>query len=136
MKFILISICTILLGTSLKAQTLKFDGYYHAFADAHNDSSWHYLRFYPDGTVIEVNSVARPGKLMANFKKDASPYLYQGTYKLTGNELQFSLADQSKQKIVYKGTLNNNILKLHSHAFSNGFEGDETFQYVKVPGLQ
>lgn len=136
MKLILISLFAILFSASSNAQSLKYNGYYYAFADAHNDSSWHYLRFYPDGTVIEVNSIARPGKLMIGFKKDVSPNLFQGTYTITGNDLQFSLSDQAMQKVAFKGTISNNSLKLHSHSFVNGIDNDDTFQFVPIKGMQ
>ena len=136
MKAIPVIVLAILFGTSAAAQTIKYDGYYYAFADAHNDSSWHYLRFYPDGTVIEVNSIARPGKLMANFKKEVSPDLFQGTYTLNGNELQFSVANQRKQKVVYKGRVDNDRLNLRVHSFVNGFDTDEIFQFARIEGIQ
>ena len=73
---------------------------------------------------------------MTNFKKDVSPDMLQGTYTLNGNALQFSVANQQKQKIVYKGTVDNNKLKLRVHSFVTGFDTEQTFQFVRIENMQ
>ena len=114
---------------------LQFNGYYYHFDNDHKDSSWHYLRFYPDGSVVETNSIARPGKLMKGFRKNAHPDLFQGTYTLKGDEITFSTFDKRKQKVVYKGKVENGKLILRMHSFATGYQADEVYEFVPVKGI-
>src|SRR5258708_5823801 len=56
---------------SAAQKEMKYDGYYVSMPDSNSISMFkYYLRFYPDGTVIGVNTAGKPDNLIPWFKKE------------------------------------------------------------------
>src|SRR5204863_9104585 len=98
-----IAIFLVLFSMSSKAQKeMSYDGYYVSIPDSNSYSMFkYYLRFYPDGTVIGVNTAGKPDNLIPWFKKE-NKTPYKGKYTLTDSSLKFSMVSEQGE-VIYDG---------------------------------
>jgi hypothetical protein len=87
----------------------------------------HYLRFYPDGTVIGVSTTASPNELRRWFRFS---YENRGKYSISGSEVQFSLASPGGQ-VDYEGTINGSQLILNFFSHINGNRDKEIYRWIR-----
>jgi hypothetical protein len=125
-----------------KKNTVRFDGVYQTAPEidtADNDTTWNYLRFYEDGTVISVSASGAVEHLAPWFtvsetksKTDWQQNPSKGHYKVRGNKIHFTIT--SKQgSIVYKGSvLGETKLVLHYKSLITGDKGKEVYYFVKA----
>jgi hypothetical protein len=106
---------------------LRFDGLY--YAKSPDGSTW-YLRFYEDGTVLDVDSTGTPEKVAQWFKK-GHPAPSQGTYRRNGATLKFSTRS-SAGVVDYAGEVGQDVLRLQMHSRINGFKATATYTFVKL----
>ncbi len=131
--FFLVSIaCT----TAPAQQALSYDGYYVSIPDSNNLSPFrYYLRFYPDGAVIGVNTAGKPENLLAWFKKE-NPTPYKGKYKMSDSTLQFSMVSEQGE-VKYDGKVaDENRLELLVKSLINKYEGMEAYHFMKMEKIR
>ena len=134
-----ISITTLLIfmATLCVAQKeVSYDGYYVSVPDSNAISLFrYYLRFYPDGTVIGVNTAGRPDNLIPWFKKE-NKTPYAGKYLLTDSTLKFSMISEQGE-VVYNGKLtDHNKLLLTVKSMINRYEGKEEYDFMKMEKIK
>jgi hypothetical protein len=88
-----------------------------------------YLRFYPDGTVIGVNSRQSPAETDSWLER---PFECSGRYSINGSSLKFSLTDPSCT-VDYSGVIKGSSLKLNWVSHINNRRGEDYYELV-VPG--
>jgi hypothetical protein len=96
---------------------LRFDGLYgHLERD-----SYDMLRFYADGTVLEVptTSDAKPSDLAPWFNKDQAD-IQKGTYCLDRSAVAFTVTGPNGS-IEYAGQVAGDALTIDSHSFITGY---------------
>lgn len=112
---------------------LRYDGLYVTKLPVdYGITSYSYLRFYVDGTVIESSIQGdRSAEAMRWFDKgDRS--ISSGSYNTNGNEIQFSIRSDSGV-VDYSGRIIGDELRLHSYSHINGFETDDEWAFVAAP---
>jgi len=132
-----IIILFIIISLSSSAQTgLSYDGYYVSLPDSNNFSMFkYYLRFYPDGTVIGVNTAGKPDNLIPWFKKENNTP-YKGKYTLIDSALKFSMISEQGE-VVYNGKLNtDNKLVLIVKSLINKYDGKEEYGFMKMEKIK
>jgi hypothetical protein len=92
-----------------------------------NENFCHYLRFYPDGTVIGVTTSGNPNEIKRWFRR---PYDNTGSYVIDGSAIRFSLVSPAG-KVDYEGTVSGNIIQLKIHSHINGFRASKEYVWVK-----
>jgi hypothetical protein len=92
---------------------------------------WHYIRFYPDGTVLTVTSSGTPSDLRAWFHRER-PDMSKGRFERRGEHLSFSTVSQ-EGKVDYDGTGNDQTLRLSSHSHINGHRGEASYRFAEWP---
>jgi hypothetical protein len=109
---------------------LRHDGIYQSSAQSDDgDTYWSYLRFYPDGTVIDTSSTGEPADLQPWFNRRMDDPSV-GHVSVQGNHLRFSQA--SKEGTVdYQGTIDGNTLHLASYSHINGHRDNLVYTFVK-----
>ena len=90
------------------------------------DDSWEYLRFYSDGTVIEVGSTGTPAEISGWFQK---PYEQSGKYETQGSTIRFSIASPYNT-VDYQGQIQGSTLILDWFSHKNGRQGHDSFHLV------
>ncbi|WP_020393616.1 hypothetical protein [Thiolinea disciformis] len=96
-----------------------------------------YLRFYPDGQVIQgsVLSSANAGEVVSWFGKNSN-VLSKGSYVLTP-EGKLEFATQSMMgEVSYQGSVAGNALHLNSKSRINGHEAEKDYEFMTAPGIQ
>jgi len=132
-----IIILLILISLSSSAQKdLGYDGYYVSIPDSNSYSMFkYYLRFYPDGTVIGVNTAGKPDNLVPWFKKE-NKTPYTGKYTLSDSVLKFSMVSEQGE-VVYNGRLTaENKLLLIVKSLINKYEGKEEYGFLKMEKIK
>src|SRR6266550_3714470 len=127
-----ISIIILFITVSLNStaqKELSYDGYYVSLPDSNNYSMFkYYLRFYPDGTVIGVNTAGKPDNLIPWFKKE-NKTPYKGKYTLTDSSLKFSMVSEQGE-VIYDGRFDNdNKLVLNVKSLINKYEAKEEYGF-------
>ena len=113
---------------------LSFDGYYRTLPDTLNPFSY-YLRFYPDGTVIGVNTAGNPNNLKPWFKKDHKT-VSKGMYTMKDSVIIFAMKSQEGE-VIYNGVqLSDNRLFLTVKSMINRYEAKEEYFFMKMEGIQ
>lgn len=92
------------------------------------DDCWEYLRFYPDGIVIEVPSTGTPGEIRRWFRR---PFDSWGKYEIQGSTIQFSITSPSGV-VEYRGEVQGTALILDSFSHINGQKDRDNFHLVSV----
>jgi hypothetical protein len=116
----------------ISSADLRFDGLYQSqlLAKKHFNY-WNYLRFYPDGVVINVSSTGKPAEIVKWFDKFAavkSNYKFgQGKFVFEKNHVRFS-ASSSTGVVDYEGEVFEKRLILKSHSHINDNRG--MYEYV------
>lgn len=115
--------------TGVKAPSaLRFDGLYLAYELFSLSDTRHYLRFYPDGTVLAVSSNGKPSQVAKWFCK---PGDQTGHYTVSGSRVEFS--GKSAMGIVdYKGTIDRTCLRLSTHSHINGNRDEGLYSFVRA----
>jgi uncharacterized protein (TIGR02996 family) len=82
------------------------------------DGAWHYLRFYPDGSVLSVRSTQTPAQAWQRFDQARDDRTFgRGVYKLVGGELRLSLLQEPPDsmrnawKVLYDKRLEEDIAR-------------------------
>lgn len=143
LAIILILVATVLTSVGQdKKNAIRFDGIYQTVPEidtVDKDTTWNYLRFYKDGTIISVAAsgtiediaawfTLSPTEVKTAWQQNPS----KGQYKVTGNRIHFTTT--SKQgSIAYKGVIvNGSKLKLHFRGAITGTRGTEIYYFVKA----
>jgi len=115
---------------------LGYDGYYVSIPDSNAMSIFkYYLRFYPDGTVIGVNTAGKPANLLPWFKKE-NKTPYKGKYMLTDSTIKFSMTSEQGE-VNYDGKLTaENKLVLIVKSLINKYEGKEEYGFMKMETIK
>ena len=117
---------------------IRVDGFYRTKAEfdkRDKDTTYHYLRFYPNGKVISVPSEGTPHDLKSWFNLN-HPYISIGNYVVDRNKLHFSTT-QGTNTVTYKGKLKNSYyLVLSWKSLNNGNKGREKYYFVHIPDLE
>jgi hypothetical protein len=97
---------------------LRFDGLYRYL----ERDSYDMLRFYADGTVLEVatTSDAKPSDLAPWFNKDHAADMQKGTYCLDRSAVAFTVTGPNGS-VEYAGQVAGDALTLDSHSFITGY---------------
>lgn len=94
------------------------------------DKSISYLRFYDDGTVINVSTMGTPKEISKWFVK-GHENVSKGTYTIEQDNISFT-AGGNNVDVEYKGKITNKqTLQLHTKSLSNNNEADITYSFVK-----
>ena len=117
---------------------VRYDGFYQTVSDIskeENDTSYSYLRFYPDGQVISVTSEGTAHDLQEWFNlgmHDCSV----GKYEIRGKRLYFSTTNTSGT-VIYSGKISNQYhLSLKAKSLVNGYKDLEKYYFVEIPHLK
>ncbi len=105
---------------------LHYDGVYQS---DRTEDYYSYLRFYPDGTVINVSSTGQPNDLRQWFAKGHDG-VSSGKVKLKDKRISFS-ALSSKGTVDYDGELEGNQLRLHSYSHINEHRRSGLYVFVR-----
>ena len=134
MKKFFVVLIMVLAGLSAKGQAqLSYDGYYHT-VDSLSPYRY-YLRFYPDGSVIGVNTAGKPENLLSWFKKE-NKTPYKGTYTLSEGKISFKMISEGGE-VHYEGNLvKDNRLILVVTSMINKFTGNEEYFFLKIANLK
>jgi Rap1a immunity proteins len=94
-----------------------------------NGCCWEYLRFYADGTVIEVSSTGAPLQISRWFRK---PYNQSGKYEVQGSTIRFSITspENPDYTIDFRGQVQGDMLTLEWLSYQNGRQEHEIFHLV------
>ena len=114
-------------GKSRDKNSLRFDGVYQTQMIP---PDFRYLRFYPDGHVVAMDSVLTPEKV-ASFISRKQPELPQGDYRLEGSKITFTTKAHSGE-VDYEGTINEDGILFHIH-FLGSADRQFIFRAVKFP---
>lgn len=134
MKKFFVVLIMVLAGLFAKGQAqLSYDGYYHT-VDSLSPYRY-YLRFYPDGSVIGVNTAGKPENLLPWFKKE-NKTPYKGTYTLADGKISFKMISEGGE-VQYEGSLTtDNRLLLIVTSMINKFKGNEEYFFLKIANLK
>ena len=114
MKFLLIIFPVVISLKSSCQKELSYDGYYVSVPDSNTISLFkYYLRFYPDGTVIGVNTAGKPDNLIPWFKKE-NKTPYKGQYLISDSTIKFSMVSEQGE-VDYKGSPHSALTNLSSY---------------------
>ncbi|MDQ6623572.1 MAG: hypothetical protein M3Y86_08820 [Verrucomicrobiota bacterium] len=140
-RFLRLILC-LLAVTSLAAlaetgSSLRYDGLYQADASFKKGNAEeklsNYLRFYEDGTVIDLSSTGTPAQVNGWFVKGHAG-VAEGTYKLDGQALTFTTTIGTGRAAVvveYSGKIEGDTLVLDSLSHSNQNRSSHTYHFVK-----
>jgi len=136
MKFLLIIFPVVISLKSSCQKELSYDGYYVSVPDSNTISLFkYYLRFYPDGTVIGVNTAGKPDNLIPWFKKE-NKTPYKGQYLISDSTIKFSMVSEQGE-VDYKGSLiPDNRLLLVVKSLINKYEGKEEYNFMKMEKIK
>lgn len=115
-------------GKSRDKNSLRYDGVYQAQKFS---TGFLYLRFYPDGHVVVMDSDLTPEKV-ASFISRNQPDLPQGDYRLEGSKITFTTKAQAGGEVHYDGTINEGGILFHIHFLTSG-DHQFVFRAVKFP---
>ncbi len=118
--------------------TVRFDGFYQTVSEidsTDNDTTYCFLRFYPDGKVLSVSSSGNVFDLKKWFNlKQKNPSV--GSYEITANRIYFSITS-NEGTVVYDGRINDRYyLDLSAKSLINGNLSQEKYYFVRINGLK
>jgi|SRR6185437_2640225 len=117
---------------------VRYDGFYQTVSDISkedNDTSYSYLRFYPDGRVISVTSEGTAYDLREWFNLEMHDSSV-GKYEIRGKRLYFSTTNTSGT-VIYNGKIGDQYhLSLKAKSLVNGYKDLEKYYFVEIPGLK
>lgn len=97
------------------------------FDSLENGNFCSYLRFYSDGTVIEVTTLGNPDEIKRWFRR---PYSRTGRYTLNGNRIRLSTT-ATEGMIEKEGVLKADTLRLNWFSHINKRSGVEEYRWVR-----
>jgi hypothetical protein len=121
-------------GQTAKSILVRYDGLYQTVSDIDkedNDTSYSFIRFYPDGTVITVasNGTVQDLKDWFRLKMDGASI---GKYEIRKRKLYFSTTSKAGT-VIYNGKiLNPYILTIKWKSLINGNKGREKYYFIEV----
>jgi len=111
---------------------LRFDGVYKTTQNALAGANyWGYLRFYPDGEVIECSSTSLPQDLHKWFSREHGG-LSHGIVAMQEKRVSFSAVDE-QGTVDFTGLIDGDQLRLEFHSLVNDHRGTDVYQFVKWP---
>ena len=125
-------------GQNSDSSKVRFDGLYQtkAYIDKQdNDTTYSYLRFYPDGKIINVTSEGTAFDIKEWFNLNMkNPSV--GSYKIRGKRLDFSTTSGAGT-VVYKGKIKDkHLLLVKSKSLINGYKDKEKYYFIVVPDMK
>jgi len=135
MKYkICITLLVLTLGFTFRSQgQINYDGYYHT-VDSFSAFRY-YLRFYPDGTVIGVNTAGKPDNLVPWFKKE-NKTPYRGKYKFENNTIKFDMVSE-QGTVSYEGIMEEyNRIVLTVKSLINKYVGREEYFFMRIETIK
>ena len=111
---------------------LRYDGLYQSVEA--EQGYFEYLRFYDDGTVLEVVSSGTPEQVAVWLNK-AGTDEGMGYYEIQDSTIKFTVT-YTQGAVDYTGTINGEKLILDIYSHINSHKGTRTFQFVEVPNIQ
>jgi hypothetical protein len=120
----------------LSGTGLRFDGVYQSTPKKAGSGSgyWGYLRFYQDGTVVDVSTTGRPDEIRDWFNRD-HPRVSRG--KVTAQGEQISFASVSAEGTVdYSGRVEGGKLHMDTHSHINQHKANTVYTFVEWPQEQ
>lgn len=112
--------------TKKNVPSLRFDGLYRAEGPSYHS----YLRFYEDGTVLQVSTNGKPEQLPRWFAKTHTE-VPRGNYAIKGQSISFSTAS-SEGTVACEGQILDDSLDLSSHSYIDDHEGRARYSLVQV----
>ncbi|MFF5496014.1 toll/interleukin-1 receptor domain-containing protein [Streptomyces aquilus] len=109
---------------------VRYDGFYAKPASEAGFTE--FLRFCPDGTVLDVTTSGSAEQITKWFHPD-QPDLGKGPYDIVGDRITFATT-ASYGTIEYDGTIREDGTELHLHTHSriNGHQSDGVWRFVPV----
>jgi hypothetical protein len=111
---------------------IRYDGLYQSETEGNIRN---FLRFYSDGTVLEVGTTAKGEikDIIKWFKKPFDkPYYSKGKFEIKMDKIYFA-AISSYGTVLYEGIIENeNKLRLKIKSLINGNESEEVFYFIKI----
>jgi hypothetical protein len=114
--------------------TLRYDGVYAAKIPE-KPQGWYYLRFFPDGTVIDTVGYGDPYDTSSWFTI-GHKHTGQGTYTLTDRLLKATTTrlDTGKTK-EYTGDVQGDVIEAEMFSHATGIRWTVRFRFADVPVL-
>ncbi|MGD0768028.1 MAG: hypothetical protein ABSB42_07515 [Tepidisphaeraceae bacterium] len=111
---------------------LRYDGLYRESPEKTDEGYWHYLRFFPDGTVIDglPSTIDQPEDVM-NLSEEADRiYISRGKVAIQGKYLSCSSTASNGVVGDYTGEIGVDQLHLDSHSQFNGHRESNAYMFV------
>lgn len=111
---------------------LRYDGLYISRLPVDYGAmlSHSYLRFYPDGTVIESSIQGEPSVEVKSWFDKSDPTISSGQFNIAGNRIEFSVTSDAGI-VEYSGDISRDDLQLHFVSHINGNYGDDEYGFVR-----
>ncbi|BDA71660.1 hypothetical protein CAL7716_058260 [Calothrix sp. PCC 7716] len=113
-----------------KYYLVRFDGAYQSL----EKSYYHYIKFYPDYTVIEVSTSDTPEQLSTWFEKDYEG-CYHGHYIVNNQTKIINFSSHSTYGTVdYVGEINaeKDIVVIESYSHINSYYALQEYQFIEL----
>lgn len=111
---------------------LRFDGVYRTAQNQLGGTNYTgYLRFYPDGEVIECSTTSSPQDIHTWFSREHIG-LSHGVVTIQEKRVSFSAADE-QGTVEFSGVIDGDQLRLEFHSLINDHRGSDVYQFVKWP---
>ena len=107
--------------------SLKYDGVYRSTEKPLH--YWNYLRFYPDGEVMEVSSTGTPDDLR-NWFNEENLELRRGKFTIDGKSLTFSTVS-SQGDVDYTGEVDGDHIHLNIYSHINHYQESDVYVFVR-----
>jgi len=110
---------------------VRYDGFYAK--PATDEGYTEFLRFYPEGTMLEVTTSGSAEQIITWFNRE-HPDLGTGLYEIVGDRIKFAATTFYGGPIEYDGTIREEGAELHLHTLSriNGHQSDGVWRFVPV----
>jgi Caspase domain len=106
---------------------IRYDGVYRVIKDA---KTTYWLRFYEDGTVIDVVTSGGMPEQIARWFDRSNQNVGQGIYQVHDSKIAFSTRDKYAT-LTYSGIIGITSLQLR-RSWSNGSSGTFAFEFIKI----
>ena len=124
-------------GTGCDA-TLRYDGLYVSeLLGQDEEHLYHeYLRFYPDGTVLQMHIASAPGSIVRTVEYfDSLPphIMSRGRYGLRREAVFFSVTSDAAGTFEYTGNIVGDRLELHARSRINEYASTQEYCFLQAP---
>jgi hypothetical protein len=112
--------------------SLEYDGIYRGPARQVSDGVIYtdYLRFYPDGEVVEAASPGQPQEIRRWFSRETSN-LSLGKFTVQGNHISFSVGRAGGGIVDFTGVIESGQLHLDAYSHVSGNRTHRVYSFVK-----